>query len=72
MTPAELTAARAELEAAIFSGQLRVRFSDGREIMYQSVSEMLKALKTLDTEIAVAASSNTGGTTSYATFSRDY
>lgn len=32
------------LEQAIVSGELRVRFSDGREITFQSTESMLRAL----------------------------
>lgn len=72
MTVVELAAARETLQAAIYSGQLRVKFSDGREIMYQSISEMRKALELLDTETAQASETPANAPrTSYVEFSRD-
>ncbi len=32
------------IERAIVSGEQRVRFSDGREVEYRSISDLLKAL----------------------------
>lgn len=42
----------AALEAAIKSGALRVRFSDGKEIQYHSLSDMLTLLRTMREEVA--------------------
>lgn len=47
------------LQNALASGQLRVRFSDGREIEYRSVKELQTAI----TEITSALSIESGATT---------
>lgn len=47
------------LRAAIASGQLSVRLGD-RQVTYQSIDDMLKALDRMQADIAAAA--NLGGT----------
>jgi len=36
------------LKAAIVKGERRVRFSDGREVEYRSIDELMKALSFVD------------------------
>ena len=40
------------IQAAIGSGVLRVRYADGREVMYQSLDDLLKAEKRIQGAIA--------------------
>lgn len=47
------------LKAAIASGQLSVRIGD-RQVTYQSVGEMLKALDRMQAEVAAAAQPRAG------------
>ena len=63
-TEADITA----LEAAIKGGVLRVRFSDGREVQYHSVSDMLRLLQTMKDTVASAADSSALTRTTYARF----
>lgn len=63
----------ATIDAAIASGTLEVRFSDGRTVKYRGMDELLRARGFVAGEVAPAASSPlqvTGGVT-YAEFSRD-
>lgn len=39
------------IKAAIASGAKRVRYSDGSEIEYQSLTDMLRAKATIDAEV---------------------
>ena len=39
------------LKAALKSGVLRVRYSDGREVEYNNVDQMLRLLQVLDCEV---------------------
>jgi hypothetical protein len=51
------------IQAAIGSGVLRVRYADGREVMYQSLDDLLKAeRRILD---AIAPTSGRRGRRSY-------
>lgn len=40
------------LESAIKQGALRVRFSDGREVTYQDMDAMIRALALIQSEIS--------------------
>lgn len=40
------------LEAAIKGGALRVRFPDGREIQYHTLTDMMALLRTMREEVA--------------------
>jgi|WetSurMetagenome_2_1015567.scaffolds.fasta_scaffold187055_2 hypothetical protein len=66
LTTADLTA----IETAIASGVLRVRFSDGREVQYQSLSDLLKAREFIKNDLT-----QSGGTAStratFASFTKD-
>jgi hypothetical protein len=42
----------AALKQAIASGERRVRFSDGREVEYRSIGELMQALRTVEAELA--------------------
>ena len=57
MELAELLTLRDELKRAIFSGLLRYRTSDGRDMQYQSAADMRHALSRLESEIADASGS---------------
>lgn len=46
-TPEQL----AELRSAIAEGVLKVRFSDGRELTYRSLAEMLETERRMATEV---------------------
>ena len=65
----ELQSMRDTLQRAIFSGTLRVQFSD-RAVEYTTVDNMRKALADLDTAIA-KASGSTPSSFSLAMHSRD-
>ncbi len=65
----ELQSMRDTLQRAIFSGTLRVQFSD-RAVEYTTVDNMRKALADLDAAIA-KASGTTPSSFSLATHSRD-
>ena len=65
----ELQAMRDALQRAIFSGTLRVQFSD-RSVEYTTVDNMRKALADLDAAIAKAAGA-TPSSFSLAMHSRD-
>jgi hypothetical protein len=41
----------AELRSAIAEGVLKVRFSDGRELTYRSLAEMLETERTMAAEV---------------------
>jgi len=43
------------INAAITAGELRVRGSDGREVLYRSVDELLKARELVKAELDAAA-----------------
>jgi hypothetical protein len=62
MTVEDLQAMRDVLNKAIFSGQKLVRFADGREVQYQSTTDMLNAKADLDAEINSLLQGNTPGT----------
>jgi hypothetical protein len=66
LTTADLTA----IETAIASGVLRVRFSDGREVQYQSLTDLLKAREFIKNDLT-----QSGGTAStrstFARFTKD-
>lgn len=59
------------LEQLIVSGELRVRYSDGREITYQSTDELRRALA--DARMAVGQSTGLSAATpsTFALFTRD-
>jgi uncharacterized protein YukE len=61
MTTTELQNLRDELQRAIYSGALKVRF-ENREIWYQSTAEMRQALTDLNSEIAKNAATSTSPT----------
>jgi hypothetical protein len=66
LTSADLTA----IESAIAGGVLRVRFSDGREVQYQSVDDLLKAREFIKNSLT--QSGGTAATRStYASFTKD-
>ena len=65
----ELQSMRDSLQRAIFSGTLRVQFSD-RSVEYTTVDNMRKALADLDTAIA-KATGTTPSSFSLAMHSRD-
>jgi len=50
-TEADLTA----INAALAAGALAVRFSDGRQVTYQSVDNLLRARRIIADEIAATA-----------------
>lgn len=41
-----------ELKAAIATGALRVRYADGREVMYRSLTEMRSILTMMQDEVS--------------------
>lgn len=45
----------AALDRAIASGELSVRFADGRSIIYRSIDELVKAKSEAQKEVAAAA-----------------
>lgn len=45
----------AAVDAAIASGELRVRFDDGRQVEYRSVSELLEAKRLIHADLDAAA-----------------
>ena len=45
----------AQLEAAIGTGAMRVRYADGREVTYRTLAEMREILRTMKAEVAGAA-----------------
>lgn len=47
-----------DLKAAIASGALRVRYADGREIMYRSLGEMRETLGIMQAEATGSSSSS--------------
>ena len=51
------------LEAAIKGGALRVRFSDGKEIQYHSLSDMLTLLRTMREEVSGVTTGGAARTT---------
>jgi hypothetical protein len=55
MTPADLQAGIAALQAALASGELRVSYA-GRTIEYRSVAELSRAIDLLRAELDRAAS----------------
>ncbi|MDF2621414.1 MAG: hypothetical protein K0S00_4073 [Xanthobacteraceae bacterium] len=59
------------LEQAIVSGELRVRFSDGREITYQSTEAMLRAVAYAKQQIAEGSGLATATPSTFAVFERD-
>ena len=52
MTIGEIDAAISALLTAIGSGELRVRFADGREVTYRSADDMMKQVQFLRSERA--------------------
>lgn len=62
-----------QLEAAAASGQLRVQLGD-KVIQYQSLPDLLTAIRQARVDVANAASSTPGGrtTTRYVEFCRGY
>jgi len=55
------------IEAALAQGEAKVRFSDGREVTYRSVSELRAALGVMSTRLSTAPMMRTTKTT----FARD-
>lgn len=47
------------LQNALASGQLRVRFSDGREVEYRTVAELKSAITEVTSAIAIDAGTST-------------
>jgi hypothetical protein len=66
LTSADLTA----IESAIASGVLRVRFSDGREVQYQSIDDLLKAREFIKNSLAGSGGSAAIRST-FASFTKD-
>jgi hypothetical protein len=66
LTSADLTA----IETAIASGVLRVRFSDGREVQYQSLDDLLKAREFIKNDLTQAGGAVPTRST-YASFTKD-
>jgi hypothetical protein len=64
-TTTDLTA----IETAIATGELRVRFSDGREVQYRGMDELMKARALIKNAIA----NPTGGgiSSTFASFTKD-
>lgn len=60
-TVAELQAFRARLQEARFSGVREVRDASGEAVAYKSDGEMARALAAIDSEIARAAGTKSGG-----------
>lgn len=52
MTREQLQAHRDSLKQALYSGELSVRDSDGKQIQYRSVAELKAALADLERELA--------------------
>lgn len=50
---------RDEVAKAISTGALRVRFADGREVTYQNISDLIRALALIDAELAGASATAT-------------
>ncbi len=48
------------VNAAIASGELRVRNSHGSEVIYRSIDELLRARATIEADLAAAASTAAG------------
>lgn len=44
------------VNAALASGELSVRASDGKQVTYRSVDELLRAKRVIEAEIAIATS----------------
>lgn len=59
------------LRAAYSSGTLKVRFADGREVTYPSGADLLARIRTVESEIAAAASGRPAPVAGFATFRRD-
>ncbi|MGB3068450.1 MAG: hypothetical protein WBC18_07880 [Ottowia sp.] len=49
------------VNAAIASGELRVRSSNGSEVSYRSIEELLKARAMIEADLAANVGSGTGG-----------
>lgn len=45
----------ASLQAAMATGALRVRYADGREVMYRSLSEMREVLRMMQAEAGASS-----------------
>ena len=56
------------LKAAIATGALEVKYADGRQVRYRSLSEMRQILSTMTAEVA---GSTTSPRVTYSEFSRD-
>jgi hypothetical protein len=50
------------VKAAIAQGASKVRYSDGREIFYRSVAELIRAKTEIEKELGIAAKSKTSFT----------
>ena len=74
MTPAEITAAIARLNAALAAGELTVEYA-GRRVTYKSTDDLLKALSYLKSEASSVAPGEpapaSASRTTYAAFERD-
>ena len=54
MTPQEIAIYRANLQAALFGGELSVRDADGKQVTFRSVAEIRDALNALNRESSTA------------------
>ena len=59
------------IEAAIANSESRVRFSDGREVEYRSITDLLKARDAIKTATASETSGSNGVRSTLATFRKD-
>jgi hypothetical protein len=66
LTTTDLTA----IESAIATGELRVRFSDGREVQYRTIDELLKARALIKDTIAYPGGGGVVRST-FASFTKD-
>ncbi len=57
------------IEAAMVTPEMRVRFQDGREVQYRSMSELLSARDVI--KAAITAVSGAGVRSNLATFRKD-
>jgi hypothetical protein len=63
----------AAIDAAIASGAMEIRFSDGRSVQYRSIDELMRARALIAGEVASTVTSplQVPGGVTYAEFSRD-
>lgn len=49
-----------QIRSCIASGVLRTRFADGREVMYQSLDQLLAAEKVIAAQVEISAAATSG------------